>query len=156
MRASLHKKLSRVFLSFLILGSASAQDFNLKQLHISHPFAHPTVTGAPSGAAYFTLENIGHKSDSLIQLTSPIAQSVTLHSMSTDHGIMRMREVTTFTIAPGKKWDMSASNDDAHSYHVMLMGLKHPLKVGDTFPLTLTFKKSGRLTLLVKVEEQVQ
>jgi periplasmic copper chaperone A len=35
--------------------------------------------------------------------------------------------------------------------HIMLLGLKHPLKAGDSFPLTLTFDKAGAVETMVKV-----
>ena len=38
------------------------------------------------------------------------------------------------------------------SYHVMLMGLKKPLTVGETFPLVLNFEKAGKVPVTVKVE----
>jgi len=37
--------------------------------------------------------------------------------------------------------------------HVMLIGLKQPLKVGESFPLTLTFEKAGKLDVTVTVEK---
>ena len=37
------------------------------------------------------------------------------------------------------------------SYHVMLIGLKKPLKVGETIPLTLDFEKAGKVSLTVPV-----
>ena len=35
----------------------------------------------------------------------------------------------------------------------MLIGLKQPLKVGENFPLTLTFEKAGKLDVTVTVEK---
>jgi copper(I)-binding protein len=35
----------------------------------------------------------------------------------------------------------------------MLVGLKQPLKAGDSFPLTLTFEKAGKLDVTVTVEK---
>jgi periplasmic copper chaperone A len=39
------------------------------------------------------------------------------------------------------------------SMHVMLIGLKHPLARGDSFPLTLRFEKAGEQTVSVHVEK---
>jgi copper(I)-binding protein len=39
------------------------------------------------------------------------------------------------------------------AYHVMLMELKHPLKEGESFPLTLTFEKAGERKVTVAVEK---
>ena len=38
-------------------------------------------------------------------------------------------------------------------YHVMFMGLKKPLDMGTTFPLTLVFEKAGKVTVNVKVQK---
>jgi hypothetical protein len=38
--------------------------------------------------------------------------------------------------------------------HVMLMGLRQPLKEGDTFPLTLVFEKQGEVAIKVNVTQQ--
>ena len=38
--------------------------------------------------------------------------------------------------------------------HVMLMGLRQPLKEGDTFPLTLVFEKQGEVPIKVNVTQQ--
>ena len=34
----------------------------------------------------------------------------------------------------------------------MLIGLKKPLKAGETFPLTLTFEKAGNISVTVPVQ----
>jgi copper(I)-binding protein len=39
------------------------------------------------------------------------------------------------------------------SYHVMLIGMKRDLNVGDTFSLELQFEKSGTMTVEVTVRE---
>ena len=37
------------------------------------------------------------------------------------------------------------------SYHVMLIGLKKPLKDGETIPLTLDFEKAGKVSITVPI-----
>ena len=39
------------------------------------------------------------------------------------------------------------------AYHLMLVGLKAPLKAGDTFPMTLKFEKAGEVVVTVNVEQ---
>ena len=36
-------------------------------------------------------------------------------------------------------------------YHIMLTGLKQPLKQGDSFPVTLSFAKAGQVTATATV-----
>lgn len=62
---------------------------------------------------------------------------------------MRMREVTDgVAVAPGTTVKFAPGG-----YHIMLMGLKQPLKAGDRFPLTLKFAKAGSVTVDVQVED---
>ena len=51
-------------------------------------------------------------------------------------------------IAPGKTVKFAPGG-----LHVMLIGLKQPLKNGDHFPLTLHFQKSGEAQLQVEVRD---
>ncbi len=58
-----------------------------------------------------------------------------------------MRSVAAIVLDPGKVVTLSPGG-----YHVMLMGLKSPLKAGDSFPLTLAFEHAQPITVTVKVE----
>jgi len=63
--------------------------------------------------------------------------------------VMRMREVNGgVALAAGSQVKFMPGG-----YHIMLMGLKQPLKAGDRFPLTLKFAKAGSVTVEVLVEK---
>jgi copper(I)-binding protein len=149
------KLLSRLLLPLLPLltmgigASAQAHDYHLSQLHIMHPFARATVPNQPTGVVYMTIENKGDKADQLISMESPIASSVEMHTMSMDGNVMRMRAVDSLELKPASAITLKPGGD----YHVMLIGLKQPLKAGDKFPLLLRFKKSGEIGVAVWVEE---
>jgi copper(I)-binding protein len=64
------------------------------------------------------------------------------------NGVMEMRPVPSLTIAPGKTVVLEPSN-----YHVMLTGLKAPLKEGQTLPLTLTFAHAGAQQVTVEIDK---
>jgi copper(I)-binding protein len=128
---------------------AAAHDFNLKGIAIGHPYATPTVSGAPTGAVYISLTNGTKASDRLVGASTPRAKSVELHSMSMAGDIMRMREVEAIEVKPGQKIEMRPSS----GFHLMLNGLASPLKPGDKFPLVLRFEKSGTAKVEVVVEE---
>lgn len=140
---------------FLLLGLMPmitpivAHDYKAGALHIDHPWARPTPGGVNNGAAYFSIRNGGGKPDVLIAAKAAISEKAELHRHIDDHGIMRMRAVedgiaiapeATVTLQPG-------------GLHVMLFGLKRPLAEGDEFPLSLTFRDAGEVTVLVKVEK---
>lgn len=57
-----------------------------------------------------------------------------------------MRPIPALDLKPGATVALTPGG-----YHVMSLGLKHPLKDGDSFPLTLTFAKSGKQDVMVSV-----
>ena len=127
--------------------SAVAHSFKLGEIDIGHPYARPTREGQMVGAGYLKLANKGPV-DRLVSATSPAAGSVEIHSMSMEGDVMKMRQVDAIEIATGQTVELKPGG-----YHLMLMGLKAPLKVGDKFPLTLKFEKSGEVVVTVNVEE---
>jgi copper(I)-binding protein len=136
----------------LVAASASARDVTARGLKIKHPFARPTVAGMTSGAIYLTIENGGKETDWLVKASSPIVQTVELHSMTIDGSIMRMREVAVIEIPPGKNVTMMPGGHERSGFHLMLDKLTKPLREGDEFPLTLTFRKAGAVEVSVAVE----
>lgn len=58
-----------------------------------------------------------------------------------------MRAMTAMDVPAGGKLELKPGG-----YHVMMLDLKQPLKVGDKVPLTLTFEKAGSILVSVDVE----
>lgn len=129
---------------------AAAHGFSVGSLAIGHPYATPSIPGTTNGAAYFAnLENKGDVPDRLIRAVTPVAQSVEMHTMAVDaQGVMRMREVDGIALAPKAKILMKPGA----GLHLMLIGLKAPLKAGTTFPMTLEFEHAGRVDVTVNVQ----
>lgn len=143
---------STVFAMLLAAGAcAHANGYHAGDVYIEHPYARATVPHQTTGAAYLVIENKGKKDDRLVGLASPIAASVEIHTMSMDGNVMKMREVSEVALKPAAKIAMQPGG----GYHLMLIGLRQPLKAGDRFPLTLSFEKAGRAEVLVIVEETV-
>lgn len=109
---------------------------------VESPWARATPPSAPTGAIYFTLHNAGHGDDRLIAASTPAAKKAELHTHLMEGDIMRMREVAAVPVPAGKDVRFVPGG-----YHVMLMGLNHPLKQGDKVELTLTFEKAGKITV---------
>jgi copper(I)-binding protein len=135
--------------STLVFASiVQAHEFKLGDIQIIHPFARATVPGQSSGSAYLKLENKGKTDDKLIEVQSPIAKSVELHEMQMSGDVMKMREVKGVEIKAEKTVNMQPGG----GYHIMLIGLKKPLKPGDKFPLSLKFEKAGEIDVVVIVD----
>ena len=109
---------------------------------VQSPWARATPPAAPTGAIYFTLHNAGPGDDRLIAASTPAAKKAELHTHLMEGDIMRMREVASVPVPAGKDVRFVPGG-----YHVMLMGLNHPLKQGDKVELTLTFEKAGKITV---------
>jgi periplasmic copper chaperone A len=136
-----------LFAAALLSGSAAAHDYQLKALAIDHPFTRATPPGGKVAGAFMAIENRGKDGDRLVGVTSSAAATAQLHEMAMDGAVMTMRPVQGIDLKPGATVQLRPG-----SYHVMLEGLKQPLKQGDEIPLTLTFEKSGSIDVSVKVE----
>lgn len=105
-------------------------------VEVSDAWARATPGGAKTGAAYVTL--VSPTGDKLTGVTSSVAMKAELHEMGTEGGIMKMREVPAIDLPPGQKVTLKPGG-----IHIMMVGLKHPLKAGQSVPLILTFEKAG-------------
>lgn len=131
-----------------IAGAALAHDYRAGQLKISHPWAKPTLNGAPAGSGYLSITNTGKTADRLLSGSSPAAGSVEIHEMSMTGGIMRMRQITEgVAIAPGATVSLQPGGN-----HLMLIGLKRPLVSGQRIPATLVFRNAGKVQVELTVE----
>lgn len=140
----------KTFASALLIGLsaavAQAHSFKLGELDIAHPYARATVAGQPGGT-FLSIENHG-ADDRLIGASAEVSQKVELHTMSIDdNNVMRMRQVEAIDLPKGGVTQLKPGG-----LHIMLIGLKSPLKAGDSFPLKLRFEKAGELEVKVTVE----
>jgi periplasmic copper chaperone A len=133
----------------------AAHDFKAGDLRIDHPYATPSRPGMSTGSVYFRgIRNTGSAPDRLLSASTPAAESVEIHRMQRVQGgqgeVMQMRAVPSLEIPAGATVVMKHGATDG--YHLMLTGLKAPLKDGDRFPVTLTFEKAGTHEVKVWVQ----
>jgi len=133
---------------FLYTAMAASPSDKVKVIEIDHPFATPTVPGAPTGAVYLSIANRSKSADRLLGASTPRAKRVELHAMSMAGDVMRMREVESIDVNPGQPVAMQPGSAN----HLMLVGLAAPLKSGERFPLTLRFEKAGNVDIEVPVQ----
>ena len=129
------------------VGTTLADDFRLNDLRIDHPYMRPTPPGARTGAAYFTVRNVGSTNDRLVGASTPASKAVELHTMTMDGNVMRMRAVSAIDVPAGGKVALTT-----HGYHAMLVDLAKPLKEGERVPLTLRFERAGTIDVAASVE----
>jgi copper(I)-binding protein len=134
--------------------TVNAHGFKVGDIDIAHPYATATVQGQSVGGVFFKhIANKGDKADTLVaaSIDPSIATSTELHVMSTENDIMRMREVKSIAI-PAKTTVPMTRGLKKDGYHIMLMGLKTPFKVGDKLALKLKFERAGDVQVTVNVE----
>jgi copper(I)-binding protein len=131
----------------LMAAPAAAHDYKLGALEIGHPWARATPPTAPTGGGFLSVRNTGTTPDRLISASSPAAESVQVHEMKMEGSVMRMRELAGgLEIAPGATVTLAPGG-----LHLMMMGLKAPLKQGERVPLTLVFEKAGKIDVELAV-----
>jgi copper(I)-binding protein len=124
--------------------AALAQTGAAQTIVIDHPWAR--ASSGQTGVTYLTIVNKGATDDRLISASTPVAQKAEPHTTINDNGIMKMRPVDGIEIKAGGEAVLKPGG-----LHLMLTGLNGPLKVGQSFPLTLTFAKAGRIDATVTV-----
>ena len=137
-----------VFLGALLVAAAaaSAHEFKVGNVSIGHPYARPTAPSQPTGAGYLTLTSKGG-ADRLVSVSAAFAEAVQLHSMRMQGDVMQMREVDAIDLPADTRVELKPGG-----LHLMFIGLKAPLKVGQSYPLKLRFEKAGDVTVEVKVD----
>jgi periplasmic copper chaperone A len=114
-------------------------------IRIENAWSRPAVVGR-TGVIYLTVTDTGAP-DRLIAATSPVATRAELHGSYTENDVARMRAITALPVDQGKPLILAPGG-----YHIMLTGLKQTLKQGDTFPITLSFERSGQVTASATVQ----
>ena len=128
---------------------APAHGTRVGDLTVDHPYALPTPAGARTGAVYFrTLVNRGSVADRLVAVRTTVADAVEIHRSTMDGDVMRMRAIDAIEIPPGAELKLRHGGD----IHLMLVGLKAPLRDGDRFALRLRFEKAGEHEVMVWVQ----
>ena len=98
------------------------------------PYVRAIPPVVPNSGAFLTLQNTGDVEHRLVAASSPAAETVELHAHINDNGMMRMRRVDGIDI-PAK----GTTQLRPGGLHIMLLGLKAPLRVGDEITFELRF-----------------
>jgi copper(I)-binding protein len=107
-------------------------------VQISQAWIRPAVKGQSGTGGFMRL--LSPQGGTLLGFDSPVA-TAELHEMAMEGDVMRMRPLKALAMPAGQPVDLKPG-----SYHLMLMNLKKPLKVGDVVPVTLKLRGAdGRL-----------
>jgi copper(I)-binding protein len=109
-------------------------------------WARATTPGVATGGIYVTLTS--QAGDRLVGASSPVAAKADVHEMQMDGTIMRMRILPNGLDLPaGRAVTLSPSGT-----HIMLEGLKSPLRQGSTVPVHLVFQTAPPVDIQATVQ----
>lgn len=106
-------------------------------LTVAKGWSRPAMQGM-NGAGFLTLTNRGAKADILIAVESPAARKVEVHRSGMANGVMTMAPAPRLPVPAGGTVKFAPGG-----YHLMLLGLARPLRVGDVVPVTLRFSSGA-------------
>jgi len=121
--------LPKYLLAFVMMFSAAAQADAVK---VENAWLRATLPGQKVVGGFMDLTAEGDVE--LVGARTDAAESVELHFMRMDGGVMEMRELKSIHLPKGKTVHLAPGG-----FHAMLIGVKAPLKAGDKVPMILTF-----------------
>lgn len=99
-------------------------------------------------AVYMILHNHTNVDDALIGVSTDVAESAELHLSEVQNDVMSMTPQERIEIPAG-----GAVTLETGGYHIMLIGLKQDLNVGDEITITLHYENYQDVTVTVPVKE---
>ena len=141
------KIITFLVLTFFMQNSTKAADIiKVGDLAISSAWSRASTGIKRPSAVYLSITNTSSEHGRLTAVHTPTAKRAELHRHFMDNGVMRMRQVDTVEIPAFSTTMLKPSG-----FHIMLFNLKLLLKEGDMFPVSLTFEKAGKTTVMVHV-----
>ena len=133
-------RLTSVLILTLVAGGlfssgAIAEDVAAKSVEVKGSYIRATIPGQANSSAYFKLKNNSEKDHALVNVTSPVADQVQIHVSIEEKGVAKMRRVSEVALGSHKQAALEPGG-----MHVMLLGLKKGIQLGETIPLTLAFE----------------
>jgi periplasmic copper chaperone A len=128
-------------MAVIALGTgALAHEIKHKAITIVHPWV--LETEQPEAVLSLKIRNGGDGTERLLRASTPLASKASIVDPAS-------QDVKALSI-PGRGELMLRSDGP----HIVLSGLKKPLRAYDSFALTLVFENAGTVNVQVSVEEQ--
>jgi copper(I)-binding protein len=103
-----------------------------QDLEVKNAWIRATLAGQRVAAGFATIQNA--RGLSLVEVSSPAAQTVEMHHMFMEHGVMNMRKMDRVDADANGMITFEPSGQ-----HIMLIGINHPMQAGEKVVLTMTF-----------------
>ena len=124
-------------------------------ISIKDAWVRPSHPGQDVGAAYMTSTSM--QDITLVRVESDVSNSIEIHSMTMQNGVMKMRMLDNLPLIAGKPYKLEPGG-----FHFMLFDLKKTLAVGESVNFVLYFKAKNKaefkqnIKALVRTETEHQ
>lgn len=122
-------------------------------ISIKDAWVRPSHPGQDVGAAYMTLTST--QDVTLVRVESDVSNSIEIHSMTMQNGVMKMRMLDNLPLVAGKPYKLEPGG-----FHFMLFDLKKALTAGESVNFVLYFKAKNKtefkqnIKVLVRAETE--
>lgn len=118
-------------------------------VEVTQAWARATAPGQDSAAVAMQITSA--QDANIISVSSSASSSAEIHSMVHENGMMMMRALDLLPLKANQEVSLGTDGN-----HLMLIGLKKPLKQGDAVTLTITVEFADKHTEKVKVKALVK
>ena len=136
----------RAILGVVLLAAAAAAQ---GQVEAQAAWARATVPGQTTAGAYMQLTS--SERANLVGVESTVAVSAEIHETRMEGKVMRMRALSRLELLPGKTVELKPGG-----YHIMLLGLKRPLKKGEVVAVRLKLEMKDKSVRTLEVRTEVR
>lgn len=117
-------------------------------VEIDGAYARASIPNVPNSAAFFVIKNNSDKDIAITSANSDIAEKNELHTHIKENQMLKMIKIEKLVVPAKSSLELKSGGD-----HVMLMGLKKELKVGDEISLELSFSDGDKKSIKVPVKD---
>jgi periplasmic copper chaperone A len=138
-----------VLLCVVCLSSRSAIGASVRNtVLIEQAWARATPPTAKTGVVYFRLRNTGKSELTLVAAKCDCSARASIHSMTMDGGVMRMRLEKSLTVKAGQTVELAPGG-----WHLMLENLRAPLRDGDMIKISLIWQNGDTLNWPITISK---
>lgn len=127
---------------------AAEPDARAEEVHVMDAWVRAMPPGSPNSAAFMKLHHSGTVGTAVVAAVSDVSDKVELHTHSEVDGTMQMRQVPQFPLAPDQALELKPGAE-----HLMLIGLKGDLALGQVVKLTVRLDDGSELQVEAPVKE---
>ena len=117
-------------------------------VEIDGAYARASIPNVPNSAAFLVIKNNSDKDIAITSANSDAAEKNELHTHIKENEMMKMMKIEKLVVPAKSSLELKSGGD-----HVMLMGLKKELKVGDEINLELSFSDGDKKSIKVPVKD---